>query len=182
MDRSPLPLALVVVLASAALLTGCGGASPQQKANEAYASSVCKTIGSWLTKVKSSEYLPSPAGITKASIDAGLNRFETATRQFVSRIKAVPAPRTADGRAAKRKIDQSPLILGAQGEVGSAKAVESTVAAARNSTGAFEAALEEWPDFPTLKPTVQSTLTFLQSGGGSLASAFKTEQPCKQLG
>ena len=174
--------ALAAAVAAAAVVTGCGGSSPEQKANEAYADSVCTTIGGWLTEIKSVEYLPPQAGITKASIDAKLNRFEAATRQFVSRIKAVPAPNTSEGRAAKRKIDQSPLIPGAQGEIASAKAVESTVAAARNSTGAFEAALGGWPDFQTLKPTALSTLTFLQSGTGSLASAFKTEPPCKQLG
>jgi hypothetical protein len=123
-----------------------------------------------------------PPRLTKASIDAKLNRIETVTRQFVSRIKAVQAPNTAEGRAAKRKIDQSPLIPGAQGDIGSAKAVEFTIATARNSTAAFEDALGGWPDFQTLQPTAQSLLTFLQSGGGSLASAFKTEPSCKQLG
>lgn len=167
--------------AAAALVTGCGGVSPVRKANEAYASSVCTTIGSWLAKIKSVEYLPPLAGIAKASIDAKLNRFDGDTSQFVSRIKAVRPPNTSEGRAAKRKIDQSPLIPGAQGEISSAKIVESTVASARNRAAAVEAALGGWPDFQTLKPTAQSLLTYLQSGGGSLASAFKTERPCKRL-
>lgn len=180
-DSRRLTAAVVVVVAVAVLLTGCGSSNSEQKANEAYATSVCTTIGRWLTEVKSVEFLPPLAGITKASIDAKLNRFETATRQFVSHIKAVPAPITAEGRAAKRKIDQSPLIPGAQGAIASAQTVESTVAAARSMTEVF-GALGGWPDFRKLKATAQSLLTFLQSGGGSLASAFKSERACKLLG
>jgi hypothetical protein len=174
--------ALAAVVAAVTLVTGCGGASPEQKANEAYASSVCTTIGRWLTELKSVGTPHFLAGFTKASIDARMNRFEAVTRQFVSRIKAVPAPDTSEARAAKRKIDQSPLIPGAQGVIGSAKTVESTIATARNSTAVFNAAVGGWPDFQTLRPTGQSLLMFLQSGGGSLASAFKTQPACKQLG
>lgn len=180
MNYRLLPRALMVVIAAAALLTGCGGGKSDHKANEAYASSVCTTIGSWLTEIKTVDTLSSPAGITKASIEAKLNHFETATMRFVSHIKAIPAPNTSEGRMAKRKIDQSPLIPGAQGEIATAKTISSTVAAATNTVEVF-GALGALPEFRDMKTTAQSMLTFLQSGGGSLASAFKSERSCKRL-
>jgi hypothetical protein len=42
------------------------------------------------------------------------------------------------------------------------------------------AALASLPDYQTLEATTQQTLTL--SAGGSLASAFKSEQACKHLG
>jgi hypothetical protein len=179
---SLLTLALVIVVAAAALLTGCGGGNADQKANDAYASGVCTAIGSWLTKVKSLDSIPPLGGIRKekALIDAKLNYFQTASRQFVSQIKAVPAPNTSEGRAAKTKIDQ--LVTAAQAESASAKTVASTFNASPTYSqlgSAFSALL---PGLQSLGPTAQSTLTSLQSTGGSLASAFKSEPTCKQLG
>lgn len=171
--------ALVVAVAAAAL-TGCGGSSSDKRASEAYASGVCTLIGSWLTKVRSIDTVPSPSGITKTWMDTTLNHFETATRRFVSQIKAVPAPNTSEGRAAKKEIDQQ-LVPRAQGEIASAQTVASTLAANGSKTQVAEE-LAALPDFQTLKATAQSTLTSLQSTGGSLASAFKSEQSCKQVG
>lgn len=37
------------------------------------------------------------------------------------------------------------------------------------------------PDYRTLQATAHSTVAYLQSGGGSLASAFKSEPACGQL-
>ena len=173
-----LPSALVIVIAAAVLLTGCGGGNSDQKANEAYASGVCTALGSWLTEVKSVDTVPSLRGITKASIDAKLNHFETATKRFVSQIKAVPAPNSSEGRAAKREIDGQ-LITSAQGESSSAKTVASTIGA-KGSMTQLAGALAALPDFQTLKATAQQTLTL--SASGSLASAFKSEQACKHLG
>jgi hypothetical protein len=178
MDYRVLTPALVVVVVAAALLTGCGGGNSDQKANDAYASRVCTASGNWLTEVKSVDTVPSFSGITKASIDAKLNHFETATKQFVSRIKAIPAPNTSEGRAAKKEIDRQ-LIPSAQGESNSAKTVASTIVANGSMTQVV-AALAALPDYQTLKATTQQTLTL--SAGGSLASAFKSERACKHLG
>lgn len=175
-----LPLAFVMAVAGAVVLAGCGGGSPNQNANEVYASGVCTAIGSWLAEVKGVDTLPPLGGITKASIAAKLKHFDTNTRQFVSHIKALPAPNTSEGRAAKSKIDQSPLISGAQGEIASARAVASILA--NGSMTQVIGSLAALPDFQTLKTTAQSTRTYLEMGGGSLASTFKSEPACKQLG
>jgi hypothetical protein len=171
-------IAALVVVVVAALLTGCGGSSSDQNANDDYASGVCTTVGNWLSAIKSVDTIPSLGGITKASIDAKLNRFERATKQFVSQIKAIPAPNTSDGRAAKREIDRQ-VIPSAQAESKSAKTVASTIVANGSMTG-MVGALAALPDYRTLRAKTRQTLTL--SAGGSLASSFKSEQACKHLG
>jgi hypothetical protein len=72
---------------------------------------------------------PFLSGITKASIVTKLNHFETATKQLVSQIKAVPAPNTSWGREAReaREVDRE-LITGAQAQSDYAEKVTSTIA------------------------------------------------------
>jgi hypothetical protein len=169
--------ALAVVLV-AALLAGCGGGNSDRKANEAYASAVCTAVGSWLTEVRSVDTIPSLSGITKASLDAKLTRFETATKHFVSQLRALPAPNTSEGRAAKKDIDRR-LIASAQGESNSARTVASTIVANGGMTQ-LVAALAALPDYRTLRATTQQTLTV--GATGSLADAFENEQSCMHIG
>lgn len=178
MSRRLLVPALAAVLAAAALLAGCGGGSADSKANEAYASGVCTAVGNWLTAVERADTAPPVGGITKASIEAKLHRFETATNHFVSQLGAVPAPNTSEGRAAKREIDGQ-LIPSARGESTAAKTVVSTIDAGGGMTQ-LAAALATLPDYRTLKAKTQQTLTL--GASGSLASAFKSEPACKRLG
>ena len=169
--------ALVTAIVVAVLLTGCGGGNSDQKANAAYASGVCTAIRSWLTEIKSVDTVPSLGGITKASIVTKLSHFETATKQLVSQIKAVPAPNTSEGRAAG-EVDRQ-LITGAQAQSDSAKTVASTIAANGSMTQVV-AALAALPDYETLKATTQQTLTL--GADGTLAPVFESEQACSKLG
>lgn len=181
MDWRRLTPALAAVLSTVALLTGCGGAGTNQKTNDAYASSVCGAIGSWLTEVKSVETVPSLTGVTKPVIQAKLNHFQVATRHFVSQIKAAPAPDTAEGHAAKTEIERQ-LVTTARGENTAAETAVSTVRANASKSQLVQSLIETLPGFQSLKPKAQETLTSLQTAGGPLASAFKSEQPCTQLG
>src|SRR5690349_21407070 len=112
----------MLLSALALVAAGCGGGHSDKKANEAYANGVCTAIGTWATEVKSLATVPT-GGITKASLDAKLSQFATATRNLVSQIKAVSAPNTSEGQNAKKQIDQ----LSSQVETAST-AVESAAA------------------------------------------------------
>jgi hypothetical protein len=166
----------VLVLAAA----GCGGGgNSDKKANEAYANGVCTAIGTWATEVKSLATVPT-GGITKASLDAKLSQFESATKKLTSQIKAVPPPNTSEGQTAKKQIDQ----LASQVQTTSAAVKSATSKLPANATVAqMVSALSTLvPQFQTLQSTAQSTVKAIQSAGGSLASAFKSERACKQLG
>ena len=169
-----------MLLSALALIgAGCGGGHSDKKANEAYANGVCTAIGTWATEVKSLATVPT-GGITKASLDAKLSQFETATKKLVSQIKAVPPPNTSEGQTAKKQIDQ----LASQVQTTSTAVTSAASKLPANATVAqMVSGLSKLvPQFQALKSTAQSTVKALQSAGGSLASAFKSERACQQLG
>jgi peptidoglycan hydrolase CwlO-like protein len=173
-------VAVAMLLSALALVAaGCGGGNSDKKANETYANGVCTAIDGWATEVKSLATVPS-GGITKASLDTKLSQFATATKNLVSQIKAVPAPNTSEGQAAKKQIDQ----LASQVQTTSAAVKSAAAKLPANATLAqtVSALSTLVPQFQALQSSAQSTVRAIQSSGGSLASAFKSERACKQLG
>jgi hypothetical protein len=176
------PIALALLFSALALFAaGCGGggAHSDKKADEAYANGVCTAIGGWASEVKSLATVPS-GGITKTSIDAKLSQFETATKQLVSQIKAVPAPNSSEGQTAKEQIDR--LATQIQSTSASVKSAASKLPANATLAQMVSELSNLLPQFQNLKNSAQSTLKTLQSAGGSLADAFKSERACKELG
>jgi len=157
---------------------GCGGGNSDQKANEAYASGVCTAIGTWTTEVKSLTTVPS-GGVTKASLDAKLTQFETATKTMVSQIKAVPPPNTSEGQTAKKQIDQ--MTSQVQTTSAAVKSAFSKLPANASVAEIVSSLSKLVPQFEALKSTAQSTIKTVQNAGGSLASAFQSESACKHL-
>jgi hypothetical protein len=158
---------------------GCGGGNSDKKANETYANGVCTAIGTWATQVKALATVPT-GGITKASVDAKLSQFETATKTLVSEIKTVPPPNTSEGQAAKKQIDQ--LASQVQTTSVAVKSASSKLPANATLAQTLSGLSKLVPQFQTLQSTAQSTVKTIKSAGGSLASAFESERACKQLG
>jgi hypothetical protein len=173
-------LAVAVLLSALAFVAvSCGGGNSDKKANEAYANGVCTAIGTWTTEVKSLTTVPA-GGVTKSSLDAKLSQFETATKTLISQIKAVPPPNTSEGQTAKKQINQ--LASQIQTTSAAVKSAASKLPANATVTQMVSALATLVPQFQTLQSTAQSTVTAVQSASGSLASAFKSERACKQLG
>jgi hypothetical protein len=169
---------LLSVLALVA--AGCGGGgNSDAKANQAYANGVCTALGSWATEVKSLATVPG-GGITKASIDGKLSQFEAATKTLISQVKAVAPPNTSEGQAAKEQIDQ--LASQLQSTSAAVKSAASKLPANPTVAQIVSALSKLVPQFQTLQSSAQSTVKSIQSAGGSLASAFKSEKACKQPG
>jgi hypothetical protein len=163
----------------ALLAAGCGGGNSDKKANEAYAQGVCTAIGTWTTEVKSLTTVPS-GGITKASIEAKLSQFETATKNLISQIKAVPAPNTSEGKTAKSQIDA--LETQVQSTKGAVQSAASKLPAHPTVSQITSELSTLVPQFQALKHSAQSTVKTIENAGGSLADAFKSERACNQLG
>jgi hypothetical protein len=166
-------------VALALVAAGCGGGRSDKQANEAHANNVCTAVGTWAKDVRNIATNFS-GGISKASLEAKLTQFETATKNLVSQIKAVPPPNTSEGQAAKKQVDQ----LASQVET-TTSAVKSTAAqipANATVAQAASALATLAPRLKTLSTTAQSTLKALQGAGGSLASAFESASACKNLG
>jgi hypothetical protein len=169
----------VLVATLALLAAGCGGGRSDKKANEAYANSVCTAIGSWASEVKGIATNVS-GGVSKASLDAKLAQFETATKNLVSQIKAVPAPNTSQGQAAKKQIDQ--LASQVEATTAAAKSTAEKIPANATARQAVAALATLAPQLNTLASSARSTVKAVEGAGGSLASAFESSRACKNLG
>jgi len=179
MTNRSLTIALAALASALALVAaGCGGSS-DKKANEAYANSVCSAITSWQTDVKSIATNLS-GGISTASLQKKLTQFETATKNLVSQIKAVPPPNTSQGQGAKKQVDQ--LTTQVQATTSAAKKAAASLPANATTAQTVQALSSLAPQLQTLATTAQSTVKALKSAGGSLASAFQSASACKNLG
>jgi hypothetical protein len=168
---------LTLFAALALVAAGCGGSS-DKKANEAYADSVCTAVATWQKQVKTIATTFS-APISKASLQNKITQAEAATKTLATQVKAVPAPNTSDGQAAKKQIDQ--LATELANTVNSAKSAVAQLPADASATSVAAALVPLAPQVTSLASTAQSTLKSLQSAGGSLADAFKSTKSCKNL-
>ena len=89
MSRLPKALVSIAVLV-ALLVAGCGSSSSSDnKANDAYANSVCTAIGNWGKQVKSIA-TDFSGGLSKASLQAKVSNIDSATKSLVNDLKAIP--------------------------------------------------------------------------------------------
>jgi hypothetical protein len=73
-------VAVAMLLSALGLVAaGCGGGNSDKRANETYATGVCRAIDTWATQVKTLATVPT-GEITTASLDAKLSQFETAAQ------------------------------------------------------------------------------------------------------
>ncbi|HVP75811.1 MAG TPA: hypothetical protein VMS63_07300 [Gaiellaceae bacterium] len=168
-----LALAGVVVL----LAAGCGK-SADQKANEAYANSVCTAIAGWKTQVKSIATDLS-GGISQATFQSKVTQVESATKSVVTQIQAIPPPDTSQGQATKQQLDQLSAEL--KTTAASVKTASAALPADASAGTVAVAVLALAPQVKSLATTAQSTITALQSSKGALSSAFKSTDSCKSV-
>jgi hypothetical protein len=170
-------LSILVACGLVAVASGCGGSS-DKKANEAYANSVCSAVGTWVSQVKSLATIS--GGVSKASLEKKLTQFQTATKDLVSGVTAVPPPNTSEGQNAKKQVNLF---------VTQVKQTSTAVKTAASKIPANASLSEIVPVLTPLKSqltalasTAQSTVSSLKNIGGSLQSAFDTADACKNLG
>ena len=164
-------LALVLVAA------GCGK-SADQKADEAYANSVCNAIAGWQTQVKSIA-TDLTGGISAATLQSKVTKVETATKSLVTQVKALPPPATAQGAATKQQLDQFENQL--KTTVDSTTTAVAGVQANGSASTVVAALVAVVPQVRSLVGMAKSTLTALQNSKEALSSAFKSADSCKSL-
>jgi len=176
--RAAAPL-LALVGALALVAAGCGGKSSDEKANDAYANSVCGAIASWETQVKSIAS-DLKGGISQASLQSALTQAESATKTLATQVKAVPPPDTSDGTAAKQQVDQ--LSTDVTTTVNSAKSAVAQIPSDASAATIASTLAPLVPQVKSLASTAESTVNAVQDAGGSLSDAFKSSDSCKSLG
>jgi len=168
--------ALVAVLVL--VVAGCGK-SADQKANEAYANSVCTAIGDWETQVKSIVTDLSSSSLSKASLQSKMTQVESATKTLVTQIKAVPPPNTSEGQAAKQQIDQFSTEVTTT--VSSVKSAVAQIPSGASATTIASTLAPLAPQVKSLASTAESTVKTVENAGGSLSDAFKSTDSCKSV-
>ena len=176
--RAAAPL-VVLVGALALVAAGCGK-SADQKANEAYANSVCGAIGDWETQVKGIVTDLSSSSLSKASLQTKMTQVQSATKTLVTQIKAVPPPNTSDGQAAKKQVDQ--LSTEVTTTVNSAKSAVAQIPSDASAATIASTLAPLAPQVKSLASTAESTVKTVEDAGGSLSDAFKSSDACKNLG
>jgi hypothetical protein len=165
-------LAVLVLVAA-----GCGNSD--KKANQAYANSVCSAVATWEQQIKTIATTFS-GPISKTTLDAKVTQAEAETKKLVSQIKAVPAPNTSAGKAAKQQLDQ--LATDLNTTVTNAQSAVSQIPADATAVQVAGALIPLAPQVKSLANSAQSTIKSLQTAGGALSSAFKSTDSCKNLG
>ncbi|HVP75809.1 MAG TPA: hypothetical protein VMS63_07290 [Gaiellaceae bacterium] len=162
------------------MVAGCGK-SADQKANEAYANSVCTAIGDWETQVKSvvTDLSSSSGSLSKASLQSKMTQVESATRTLVTQIKAVPPPNTSEGTAARQQIDQ--LSTEVTTTVNSVKSAVTQIPSGASAATIASTLVPLAPQVKSLASTAESTVKTVENAGGSLSDAFKSTDSCKSL-
>jgi len=177
--RSLIAFGALVAAAVTLLAAGCGKSS-DTKANEAYANNVCSAVGTWKQQIESIGTSLSSGGFTKESMQAALTKAESETKTMVTQIKAVPPPNTSEGQAAKQQIDQ--LTSDLNNTVDAAKSAAGQLQANASASSIATAVAALAPEVKSLASEAKSAFDTLKNAGGSLASAFKKTDSCKNLG
>jgi hypothetical protein len=173
-------VALASVVSVAALVAaGCGGSSSNKSANEAYANSVCTAVGTWEEQVKSIA-TDFSGGISKATLQSKITQVQAATKTLTTEIKAVPAPNSSEGKAAKQQLDQ--LSTDITTTISSAKSAVDQLQGNASVATITAAVATLAPQVKDLATEATSAISTLKSAGGSLGSAFKNTSSCKSLG
>ena len=175
--RAAAPLSILVVALSL-VAAGCGGKSADEKANEAYANSVCGAVATWQTQVKSIATDLS-GGISKASLQSKVTEIESQTKSLATQIKALPPPNTSQGQATKQQLDQ--LSSDLTKTVDSVKAAADGLQADSSAATVAAAALTVAPEVQSLATTAKSAISSLQSSKDAMSKAFKSADSCKSL-
>jgi phage shock protein A len=171
----PLVAALAVLVFVAA---GCGK-SADQKANETYADGVCTAIGNWETQVKNVATSITAGSLSKEGLQSKLAQIQSDTASLKTQIKAVPAPNTSDGNAAKQQINKLSTELATT--LSSVKSAIAQIPSGASAVQIASALAPLAPQVTSLASTADSTVTAVENAGGSLSDAFKSTDSCKSL-
>lgn len=175
------PIAFLALISAVLILVAAGcGKSSDTKANEAYADSVCSAVGTWKQQIQSIGTSLTSGGFTKDSIQAALTKAESATKTMVTQIKAASPPDTSEGKAAKQQLDQLTTDVKSTVDAAQSAGAQLQENASASSIATAVAALA--PQVKSLASEAGSAFDTLKNAGGSLASAFKNTDSCKNLG
>jgi hypothetical protein len=172
-----LPVAAAVVLAA-----GCGGggnsASTQAMDPAEWANSLCGSIDTWATSVRSAASSLQGGNVSKDSLQSTANKVKDATNTLADDVKGLGKPDTQSGQKAKQQLDT--LSDKYKSEV---QSMQDTVKNASGTRGTLTAVSKVSSTLVTMGSQLQTAFGELQKldAKGELDKAFRNASNCKKL-
>ena len=172
------------ILALAFAVAGCGGGGGGgPSAEQAWASTVCTSVGTWQADVETIATEAAAAvtepGATRADVEQAVEAGLEATKALVSELRAAVPPDTPEGRQAQAAVD---AFLD---DVSSANdEVENALAELPESAGLAEVVSELGKLALTLQTTIaggRQLVDELAELGGALKEGFENADSCREL-
>ena len=173
-----LPVAVAVVLAAGCGGGGNSGSSTQAMDPSEWANSLCGSIDTWATSIRSAASSLQCGNVTKDSLQNTANGVKDATNTLADDIKGLGKPNTQSGQKAKQDLDQ--LSDEYKSEV---QSMQDEVKNASGAKGTLTAVSKVSSTLVTMGSQLQSTFGQLQKldAKGELNTAFKNASNCKKL-
>jgi hypothetical protein len=168
--------ALALVVAALLPLTGCGGGDDDGDDTEAWATSVCTEMNTWVGDVEDAVDSLSGEGlqIDRDDVEAAVTQAKDATDELVDGLQGLGPPETDAGQQAKSELDELGTQLQQQMDQ-----VEQSV---EGDTRPLALAQTAGTAIATAASEVQSTFDSIQSlEGGELRDAFESADSCDEL-
>jgi hypothetical protein len=172
-------LAIVVCLASLALIAaGCGGDDGGGSA-EAWADDFCTAVTDWTDELEQlGEELGDVSSLTADSIRQAAEDANTATDDFVERLRDLGAPDTESGDEVESEMNELGDELEAQRDE-----IQQAVEDAEGLGGAADAVGEIGTALAAMGTAIQEALQAVEDAdvGGELETALENSEACDEL-
>jgi hypothetical protein len=170
------PVAAAVVLAA-----GCGGggsSSSDTMAPQDWANSLCGSVNTWATSVRSATTSLQGGNLSKDSLQSAATNVKDATNTLADDLKGLKRPDIQAADKAKQQVDS--LSSTFKSDV---QSMQSDVKNASGAKGVLTAVSKVSATLVTMGGQLQSTFGELQKldAKGELDKAFKNAPNCKKL-
>jgi predicted PurR-regulated permease PerM len=152
------------------------GTSEQRAAANTYATSVCTAIGDWKQQMQD---IGTSGGTSKSDLAAKADQVETATKNLVNQIKAIPLPTGSDGQTANQQLDQ--LLTDITNTVDATKNGIAEIKDNASAETIASVAVTISEQLKSLKNSTKSAAETLGSNAVPLSIAFQRADACKKL-
>jgi hypothetical protein len=172
--------ALAVCLASLALVAaGCGGGGGDAASAEAWADDFCTAVTDWTDELEQlGEELGDVSSLTADSIRQAAEDANTATDDFVERLRDLGAPDTESGDEVESEMNELGDELEAQRD-----AIQQAVEDAEGLGGAAEAVGKIGTSLAAMGTAIQEALQAVEEAdvGGELETALEESEACDEI-
>jgi hypothetical protein len=173
-------LVLAACVASLAVVAaGCGGDDASATSADEWAEEFCSIVQDWGNELERiGDELGDISSLSSESLEAAADDADTATEDFVERVRGLGAPDTESGDAVEQEVDELADTVEAEREK-----IQEAVDDAEGLGGVADAVGTIGASVSAMGTALQETLESLDSADvdGELEAALEDAESCDQL-